>query len=92
MKQPFAGVGYAATAYAIMQRVYDAGMREDKSPQQIVRAIQDAYPWNTRRSWRYKAWLAARREFFERHRLPGLRDTRSIEEIAEDNNLISEEK
>lgn len=91
MNQPFAGVGYAATAYAIMQRIYDAGMRDGKSPAQIARAIQDAYPWKRRRSWRYKAWLAARREFFERHHLPGLRETRTIEEIVEDNNLLPDD-
>ena len=39
MNQPFAGVGYAATAYAIMQRIYEAGLRE---------AAADGELWNLR--------------------------------------------
>lgn len=88
MNTPFEGVGYAAQAYAIMQRVYDASNIEGLRPQQVARAIDQAYPWQKRRGWRYKCWLAARREFFERNCLPGIRSNRTIRETARERNLV----
>ncbi|MCY1396455.1 hypothetical protein D3C76_507920 [compost metagenome] len=37
----------------------------------IAKAIDDSYPYHSKRSgWAYKAWLAARRDFFSKHQLP----------------------
>lgn len=60
-----------AEALAVMQRVlmerHQAGVTDR---QQIADAIDAAYPFSERRWWPYRAWLAARREFFSRHSLP----------------------
>jgi len=57
-------------AYRIMQRVFASSQCIGKTERQIDRAIQAAYPWGERRGWPYKAWLLARREFYETHGLP----------------------
>ncbi len=88
MAKPFDGVGYAASAYAIMQGVYDAAIADGKDDHTIVLEIQAAYPWEQRRGWRYRAWLRARQEFFQKHNLPGLRWFPSIEEQADEANLL----
>jgi hypothetical protein len=36
----------------------------------MAKAIDNSYPWCERRGWAYKAWLAARRDFFRKHSLP----------------------
>ena len=58
------------TAYKIMQSVFDLCKTQGQTPEQIDLAIRDAYPWGERRAWPYKAWLLARREFYEKHGLP----------------------
>ena len=88
MPQPYEGAGYAAAAYAIMQRVYDAALAQGATKREIVVAIQIAYPWEHRNGWRYRAWLRARREFFTKHSLPGLRRGPSLEERADEANLL----
>lgn len=70
-------------AYKIMQQVYDRGRAEGKTVTQIHQAIRDAYPWGERRAWPYKAWLQARREFYEKHGLP-LAARRSISESLQE--------
>lgn len=85
---PFQGVGYAAQAYAIMQRVYDDARAAGLAPKQISRQIDLAYPWAERRSWKYKCWLQARREFFERNCLPGIRPSRTIRTVARERRLL----
>lgn len=91
MAEPFGDAGYAATAYALMQRTFDAAMSEGKSPREIVLAIQDAYPWKERNGWKYRAWLRARREFFQKNRLPGLRTVKTIEQTASGADLLSDQ-
>lgn len=58
-------------------------------PAVIAKAIDDAYPFGARKHWPYKAWLAARKEFFIKHGLPGLRlakDGKQASLIPEQNN------
>lgn len=91
MAEPFGGSGYAATAYALMQHTYVAAVSEGKSPREIVLAIQNAYPWKVRNGWKYRSWLRARREFFEKNRLPGLRAVKTIEQTASGADLLSDQ-
>ncbi|OZI62115.1 hypothetical protein [Bordetella genomosp. 11] len=70
-------------AYKIMQQVYERCQAAGESPQTTHLAIQAAYPWGERRRWPYKAWLIARREFYEAHGLP-LRERRPIAEVIEE--------
>lgn len=35
----------------------------------LGKAIDDSYPWQ-RSGWPYKAWLAARRDFFRKNNIP----------------------
>lgn len=86
--KPFQGVGYKATAFAIMQRVYDEAKQEGKDPHEISKEITAAYPWQARAGWRYKSWLAARRQFFTEKGLPGLREKKSLKELAQEGGLI----
>lgn len=72
-------------AYKIMQSVFDRCSAEGLSAEQTHQAIKDAYPWGERRAWPYKAWLMARREFYEAHGLP-LRARRTIAESLETNS------
>lgn len=58
------------TAYKIMQRVFRRCQADGKTLEQTHLAIRAAYPWGERRAWPYKAWLMARREFYEKHGLP----------------------
>lgn len=69
----------AKQAYALMQAVYKEAVAEGDNEKAIARRIDRSYPWGPRAHWPYKAWLAARREFFEAHGLP-LRVRRSIKE------------
>ncbi|WP_155808233.1 hypothetical protein [Bordetella petrii] len=73
----------ARTAYKIMQRVFERGQAAGLTAQQIHLAIRDAYPWGERKAWPYKAWLLARREFYEQHGLP-LRPRASIAESVQE--------
>lgn len=86
--KPFQGVGYKATAFAIMQRVYDGAMAAGKAPHEISREITAAYPWPTRAGWRYKSWIAARKQFFTEKGLPGLRDQKTLKELAHEGGLM----
>ena len=70
-------------AYKIMQTVFDRCKSEGKTPEQTHQAIRAAYPWGERRAWPYKAWLLARREFYEKHGLP-LRELRSIADAVQE--------
>ncbi|CUJ70969.1 hypothetical protein U2261_25750 [Achromobacter xylosoxidans] len=70
-------------AYKIMQQVYQDGQAKGLPLDQIHLAIRDAYPWGERRAWPYKAWLLARREFYEKHGLP-LRPRTSIAESVQE--------
>lgn len=69
-------------AYRVMQRVFEHCRAEGLTVEQTHQAIKDAYPWGERRAWPYKAWLMARREFYEAHGLP-LRARRTIAESLE---------
>ncbi|WP_323011499.1 hypothetical protein [Castellaniella sp.] len=89
MNAPFEGVGYAAQAYAIMQKIHDNYIGLGLSPKQLAQQIDQAYPWQKRRGWKYKCWLAARREFFTRNQLPGIRASRTIRAVAQERNLLS---
>ena len=42
----------------------------ESEPTAIAKAIDDSYPHSERSGWAYKAWLAARRDFFRKHNLP----------------------
>ncbi|MBU4610317.1 hypothetical protein IMZ29_07115 [Achromobacter sp. GG226] len=66
-------------AYQLMQTVYQEAVADGDNEKAIARRIDRSYPWGPRAHWPYKAWLAARREFFEAHGLP-LRMRRSIKE------------
>ncbi|WP_162876301.1 hypothetical protein [Achromobacter insuavis] len=70
-------------AYKIMQEVYDRCVAMGASINRTNLAIRDAYPWGERKNWPYKAWLLARREFYETHGLP-LKARRSIRETFEE--------
>lgn len=70
-------------AYKIMQEVYERGQADGQSLDQIHLAIRAAYPWGERRAWPYKAWLLARREFYERHGLPLLPRASIAESLQE---------
>lgn len=86
--KPFQGVGFKAMSFAIMQRVYDQALSAGMSPEDICREITLAYPWTNRAGWRYKAWIAARKQFFTEKKLPGLRERKSMKELAQENGLI----
>ncbi len=59
-----------------MHQVHQQALAEGKGAADIAKAIDDSYPYHSKRSgWAYKAWLAARRDFFSTHQLP-LRRTR----------------
>lgn len=66
-------------AYKIMQQVYDTCQAAGDSLEKTHLAIRNAYPWGPRQRWPYKAWLIARREFYEAHGLP-LKARRTIRE------------
>jgi len=74
-------------AYTIMQQVLEAGRAAGHTPLEIHQAITAAYPWGERKpsTWPYKAWLIARRQFYETHGLPGLRSVKPVAERAMDN-------
>lgn len=68
------GVGYAIQAYLVMREIYEKERSNGASAEEIVAAIDAAYPWEKKgTSHRYRRWLDARREFFEDYDLPGLR-------------------
>lgn len=46
----------------IMTRLIEQGQREGKTPAEILKAIDDAYPFGTRELHPYKMWLKERRE------------------------------
>lgn len=71
------------TAYQIMQQVYDQCRAAGHSLENTDLAIRRAYPWGQRRRWPYKAWLIARREFYESHGLP-LKPRRTVREAIAD--------
>lgn len=54
-----------------------------KTPPEIVKAIDDAYPFGPRSHWPYKAWLKARKQFFDKHGLPR-KGQRSQQEMLND--------
>lgn len=70
-------------AYQIMQHVYDQCRLSGASLEKTHLAIRGAYPWGERRRWPYKAWLIARREFYEAHGLP-LKARRTIRESVQE--------
>lgn len=72
-------------AYKIMQSVYERCQADGCTPEQTHLAIRAAYPWGERRAWPYKAWLQARREFYEMHGLP-LKARLTIAESLEANS------
>mgnify|MGYP007113983420 CR=1 FL=1 len=54
-----------------MHQVRQQALAEGKGAADIAKAIDDSYPYHSKRSgWVYKAWLAARRDFFSKHQLP----------------------
>lgn len=55
--------------YRQMTEVYSEEKAAGKSPTEIAKAIDDSYTW-PRERWPYKAWLKARRQFFDHHSLP----------------------
>lgn len=71
------------TAYKIMKQIYDRCKAAGDTLEQIHMAIRAGYPWGERRAWPYKAWLIARREFYEEHGLP-LKDRQSISEAIQE--------
>lgn len=73
-------------AYRLMQQVYADCKRQWLTPEQTDLAIRAAYPWGERRGWRYRAWLIARREFYETHALP-LKPRRSIAQAIRDTRV-----
>lgn len=60
-------------AREVMSKVRAEGLAAGKTPAEISKAIDDAYPFGERRYWPYKAWLKARKEFLAHHGLPLLR-------------------
>lgn len=85
MSNLYKGVGYGVVAYQIMQEIYEQSVREGKGPEEIAAAIDAAYPWKNRgRSHRYRRWLDARREFFEQHKLPGLRPRQTLKNAVKE--------
>lgn len=69
-ERPASGHPRVVAAYQIMQQVYDQCQAAGASLEETHLAIRAAYPWGARRKWPYKAWLIARREFYEVHNLP----------------------
>lgn len=57
-------------AWRTMETVRVDGVRAGKRPDEIVEAIDAAYPFGERARWPYRAWLNARKEFFARYGLP----------------------
>lgn len=85
MPKLYKGVGYGVVAYQIMSEIYEKGRAQGKSPEQIAANIDASYPWENRgRSHRYRRWLDARREFFEQHKLPGLRPRQNLKDVVQD--------
>ncbi|MDH1009952.1 hypothetical protein N5J43_08190 [Pseudomonas nicosulfuronedens] len=54
-----------------MSEVHQQAKADGKDPAGIAKAIDESYPYRSKRSgYAYKAWLAARRDFFSKHQLP----------------------
>ena len=69
------------SAYEHMARIYSEHIGE--SPESIAKAIDDGYPFGMRKYSPYKSWLKARREFFAKYQLPGLKKTKA-DKMCED--------
>ena len=55
MAEPHEGVGFRAIPYSVMQKVYNGGMAQCKTSDQIAADIDAAYPWQIpRQGHRYK--------------------------------------
>lgn len=59
-----------ADAWSFMAKTHTAASTEGKDGMAIAKAIDDGYPYGERSGWPYKAWRAARRDFFRKHNLP----------------------
>ncbi|WP_417070752.1 hypothetical protein [Niveibacterium terrae] len=57
-------------AWVVMDKTRIQGVMDGKTPDQIAKDIDAAYPFGKRSMWPYKAWLTARKEFFAKHGLP----------------------
>ncbi|MCZ8411296.1 hypothetical protein O9649_26260 [Achromobacter dolens] len=71
------------TAYKTMKQIFDRCKAAGNTLKQTHLAIRAGYPWGERRGWPYKAWLIARREFYEKHGLP-LKDRQSISDAIKE--------
>ena len=60
-----------ARSWEHMERERQQAASQGLDALSIAKAIDDSYPYHSKRSgWAYKAWLAARRDFFSKHQLP----------------------
>lgn len=53
-----------------MESVYSRCKSEGMDALSISKAIDESYPYSSRSGWAYKAWLAARHNFFPKHNIP----------------------
>lgn len=58
------------SSWAHMHEAHQQAVAEGKDRAAMAKAIDESYPWRERSGWAYKAWLAARRDFFRKHNLP----------------------
>ncbi len=57
-------------AWEVMGKVRAECLAKNMTPPEISKAIDDAYPFGERAMYPYKAWLSARKKFFEQYGLP----------------------
>lgn len=53
-----------------MESMYSRCKAEGLDALATSKVIDESYPYGSRSGWGYKAWLAARRNFFPKHNLP----------------------
>lgn len=63
-------MSWYARSWQHMHQVHEKMISAGEAEQGIARAIDESYPYSERSGWAYKAWLAARRDFFSKHDLP----------------------
>lgn len=63
-------MSWFGSSWEHMAEVYARENAQGRLPCEIAKAIDTSYPYSERSGWAYKAWLAARRDFFRKHSLP----------------------
>ncbi|TLP68197.1 hypothetical protein FEA48_30540 [Pseudomonas nitroreducens] len=59
-----------ARSWQHMHQVHEQAKSDGADAAGTAKAIDDSYPFSERSGWAYKAWSAARRDFFRKYQLP----------------------